>query len=167
MGGNSRELSHPHRGRSAFELAITALFFAGLWTLCWAAVHYGLWWGLILLVPAAGFLLRLFIIQHDCGYGSFFARRGADDWRGRVLWVLTLTPYDCWRRAHAAHHTSTGNLDERGMGEIVTLTVEEYQLLSRWGRLRYRLYRHPAVMFGLGPVWIFSTEIGKVSSPAR
>lgn len=145
----------PHCGRSTFELAITVLSFAGLWTLCWAAVHYGLWWGLILLVPAAGFMLRLFIIQHDCGHGSFFARRQVDDWTGRVLGVLTLTPYDYWRRAHAAHHASTGNLDQRGTGEIMTLTVGEYRSLSRWGRLRYRLYRHPAVMFGLGPAWIF------------
>jgi omega-6 fatty acid desaturase (delta-12 desaturase) len=145
----------PHRGRSAFELAVTVIPFTLLWALSWAAVHYGFWWGLLLIVPAAGFLLRLFMIQHDCGHGSFFAHRHTDDWTGRAIGVLTLTPYDYWRRAHAAHHASSGNLDERGVGDITTLTVAEYRALSPWGRLGYRLYRHPAVMFGIGPVWLF------------
>lgn len=95
------------------------------------------------------------MIQHDCGHGSFFARRGLDDWVGRLLGVLTLTPYDYWRRAHAAHHASAGNLDERGVGDITTLTVAEYRSLSRSGRLGYNLYRHPLVMFGIGPAWLF------------
>lgn len=144
-----------HAGRSMFELAVTAIPFAAFWTLTWLEVHYGFWWGLILIMPAAGFLLRLFMIQHDCGQGSFFARRHFDDWTGRVLGVLTLTPYDYWRRGHAAHHASAGNLDERGIGDITTLTVTEYYERSRWGRVGYRLYRHPLVMFGLGPAWIF------------
>ena len=132
----------PHAGRSTFELAVTAIPFACFWTLTWLAVHYGFWWGLILVVPAAGFLLRLFMIQHDCGHGSFFARRRFDDWTGRVLGVLTLTPYDYWRRAHATHHASAGNLDERGVDDITTLTVAEYYARSRWGRIGYRFYRH-------------------------
>ena len=127
----------------------------GLWALSWVAVHYGFWWGLLLVIPTAGFLLRLFMIQHDCGHGSFFAHRHSDDWTGRAIGVLTLTPYDYWRRAHAAHHASAGNLDERGVGDITTLTVAEYRALSFWGRLGYRLYRHPLVMFGIGPIWLF------------
>ena len=98
----------PHRGRSAFELAVTLIPFAGLWALSWVAVHYDFWWGLLLTIPAAGFLLRLFMIQHDCGHGSFFAHRHTDDWTGRVIGVLTMTPYDYWRRAHATHHASAG-----------------------------------------------------------
>jgi omega-6 fatty acid desaturase (delta-12 desaturase) len=145
----------PHRGRSALELAITVVPFAALWGLCWVAVHYGFWWGLLLTIPAAGFLLRLFMIQHDCGHGSFFAHRHSDDWTGRAIGVLTLTPYDYWRRAHAAHHASAGNLDERGVGDITTLTVAEYRALSRRGRLGYWLYRHPMVMFGVGPIYLF------------
>ena len=145
----------PNRFRSTVELVITVVPFVALWALTWAAVEYGQWWGLLLIIPAAAFLVRLFMIQHDCGHGSFFAYRHADDWTGRALGVLTLTPYDYWRRAHAAHHASAGNLDERGMGDITTLTVAEYYRLSRWGRLRYRLYRHPAVMFGVGPAWLF------------
>jgi omega-6 fatty acid desaturase (delta-12 desaturase) len=145
----------PHRGRSTFELAVTVIPFAGLWALSWVAVHYGFWWGLLLVIPTAGFLLRLFMIQHDCGHGSFFAHRHSDDWTGRAIGVLTLTPYDYWRRAHAAHHASAGNLDERGVGDITTFTVAEYRALSFWQRLGYRLYRHPAVMFGIGPIWLF------------
>jgi acyl-lipid omega-6 desaturase (Delta-12 desaturase) len=145
----------PHRGRSALELAITVIPLVVLWALSYVAVHYGFWWGLLLTVPAAGFLLRLFMIQHDCGHGAFFAHRHADDWTGRVLGVLTLTPYDYWRRAHATHHASAGNLDERGVGDITTLTVAEYRAMSRWGRLQYRLYRNPIVMFGIGPAWLF------------
>jgi omega-6 fatty acid desaturase (delta-12 desaturase) len=95
------------------------------------------------------------VLQHDCGHGALFPRRRANDWTGRVLGVLTLTPYDYWRRTHATHHATAGNLDKRGIGDVLTLTVEEYRALPRLGRLRYRLYRHPVVMFGLGPAWLF------------
>ncbi|MDP9809815.1 omega-6 fatty acid desaturase (delta-12 desaturase) [Rhizobium tibeticum] len=145
----------PHLRRSVFELAVTAIPFAFCWAGALAAVHYGFWAGLILIVPAAAFLLRLFMIQHDCGHGSFFARRRVDDWTGRVIGVLTLTPYDYWRRAHAEHHALAGNLEGRGVGDITTLTVSEYNGRSWPGRLNYRLYRHPAVMFGIGPAWLF------------
>lgn len=145
----------PRSGRSAFELAVTAVPFVLLWVATMIAVSEGIWWGLILTIPAAAFLLRLFMIQHDCGHGSFFGRRWLDDWTGRSIGVLTLTPYDYWRRAHAEHHASAGNLDERGVGDITTLTIEEYYNLSRWNRLGYRLYRHPLVMFGVGPAWLF------------
>ena len=141
--------------RSTVEIAITALPFAALWLLCAVAAVNGWWWGFLLTIPAAGFLVRLFILQHDCGHGNLFARRAANDWTGRAMGVLTLTPYDCWRRTHAVHHASSGNLDQRGIGDIETLTVSEYRALSRWGRARYRAYRHPVVMFGLGPAWLF------------
>lgn len=145
----------PNHGRSAVELLITIVPFAGLWFLMLLSLHiqYGL--VLLLAVPAAGFLVRLFMIQHDCGHGSFFGNRLLNDWLGRLIGVLTLTPYDFWRRTHAAHHASSGNLDQRGMGDIDTLTVDEYQSRSRWGRLRYRIYRHPLVMFGFGPAYLF------------
>lgn len=145
----------PRPARSAVELAATVAPFIGLWCLAWIAVHYGFWWGLLLTIPAAVFLLRLFIIQHDCGHGSFFARRHVDDWIGRALGVLTFTPYDYWRQAHAVHHATAGNLEKRGMGDIVTLTVDEYAASSPRSRFLYRLYRHPAILFGFGPAWIF------------
>ena len=146
----------PNLGRSIFEIAVTLLPFAGLWGLAWAAIHYG-YWQLSLLpsLVAAGLLVRLFMIQHDCGHGAFFRHRRLNDWVGRALGVLTLTPYDAWRRAHAIHHAGAGNLDRRGIGDIDTLTVGEYRALTAWGRLRYRLYRNPLVMFGIGPAYLF------------
>lgn len=145
----------PRLGRSVFELFVTVLPFAAFWAGAYASVLHGFWPGLILIIPAAAFLLRLFMIQHDCGHGSFFARRKLDTWTGRTLGVLTMTPYDYWRQAHATHHASTGNLDERGIGDITTLTVAEYNSLPRSKRLAYRAYRHPLVMFGIGPAWLF------------
>jgi hypothetical protein len=121
----------------------------------WAALDIGYWLCLLLAVPAAGFLVRLFMIQHDCGHGAFFHRRATNDWVGRAIGVLTLTPYDFWRRKHAIHHSTSGNLERRGIGDIDTLTVHEYLSRSRWGRLCYRVYRHPLVMFGIGPAFLF------------
>ena len=145
----------PSLGRSIFELLVTAVPFILLWIATWAGIEAGYWAALLLTIPAAGLLLRLFIIQHDCGHGSFFERRAANDWVGRVLGVLTMTPYYVWRRSHAEHHAANGNLDRRGIGDIDTLTIEEYRQKS-WGqRIRYRLYRHPLIMFGLGPTYLF------------
>lgn len=146
----------PRHCRSIFEIAVTLVPFVALWAFAWTAVHFG-YWELSFLpeVAAAGFLVRLFMIQHDCGHGSFFRYRPANDWVGRFLGVLTLTPYDDWRRAHAFHHANSGHLDRRGIGDIDTLTVREFQTLAVWGRLRYRLYRHPLVMFGLGAAYQF------------
>ncbi len=145
----------PSTTRSMLEIAVTVIPFITLWALAALAVMNAHWWWLILTVPAAGLLVRLFILQHDCGHGALFPRRWVNDWTGRVLGVLTLTPYDYWRRTHAVHHASAGNLDKRGIGDVHTLTVREYRALSRPGRARYWLYRHPVVMFGLGPAWLF------------
>jgi omega-6 fatty acid desaturase (delta-12 desaturase) len=145
----------PQVGRSVFELIVTVLPFVLFWAAAWIAIDFGYWFGMIFVLPAAGFLLRLFMLQHDCGHGSFFGRRRFDDWTGRAIGVLTLTPYDYWRRAHAQHHASAGNLNERGVGDITTLTVAEYRALSGRGKLSYRLYRNPLVMFGIGPAWLF------------
>ena len=117
----------PDRARSLFELLITVGAFVGLWAVCWAAVDSGYWIGLLAIIPAAGLLVRLFLIQHDCGHRSFFASRAANDWIGRILGVVTLTPYDDWRRSHAMHHATSGNLDRRGFGDIDTLTVREFR----------------------------------------
>ena len=119
-------------------------------------MHFGHWeLSFLLAVPAAAFLVRLFMIQHDCGHGSFFRNRRVNDAVGRIIGVLTLTPYEAWRRAHAAHHATSGNLDRRGIGDIDTLTVREFSALSAWDRARYRAYRHPLVMFGIGPAYLF------------
>lgn len=146
----------PDNARSIAELAVTIVPLAVLWTTAW----FTFWLGysgatLLLAIPAAAFLVRLFMIQHDCGHGAFFTHRQANDWVGRVIGTLTLTPYGMWRRAHAVHHATAGNLDRRGVGDVDTLTVLEYVALSRWNRLKYRLYRHPLVMFGVGPAYLF------------
>ena len=145
----------PNSGRSIVEIGITIVPLVVLWVLAWATLGIGYWLSLLLAVPAAGFLVRLFMIQHDCSHGAFFRRRLANDWVGRVIGVLTLTPYDFWQRTHATHHATCGNLDRRGLGDIETLTVGEYRARSLLGRLCYRLYRHPLVMFGIGPAYLF------------
>ena len=99
--------------------------------------------------------MRFFLIQHDCGHGAFFKSKRANDWVGRVLGVFTMTPYAFWKRTHAIHHASHGNLERRGIGDIDTLTVEEYRALSPLGRLRYRIYRNPIVLFVIGPAYLF------------
>src|SRR6185503_11380268 len=140
----------PSHARSIIDIAITFGPLSGLWVLAWAALYLGhCWLCLLLAIPAAGFVVRLFMIQHDCGHGSFFYNRSANDWIGRLIGVLTLTPYDYWRRTHAMHHASSGHLERRGFGDVATLTVREYMALSFWGRARYRIYRHPIVMFGI------------------
>jgi acyl-lipid omega-6 desaturase (Delta-12 desaturase) len=148
----------PCRARSSIELIVTAVPFVLLWVAMWMCLRWSYWLSLALAVPAAGFLVRLFMIQHDCGHGSFFRWRPANDWTGRIIGVLTLTPYDSWRRSHAEHHASAGNLDRRGIGDVTTLTVSEYLAASRWRRIAYRLYRNPLVMFGLGPAYLFLVQ---------
>ena len=145
----------PSVARSWWELAITlAPLVVVLWAILWA-VSAGYYWAL-LATPVSGlFLLRGFIIQHDCGHGSFMPGSTGNDWIGRAIGVLTLTPYDCWRKSHSLHHASTGNLDARGFGDVDTLTVREFRALSPLGRFGYRLYRHPFVMLGLGPGYLF------------
>lgn len=145
----------PRTARSWWELAITLIPFLGLFALIVAAVQAGYFFALALTPLAGLFLLRLFIIQHDCGHGAFLRSRVINDWFGRVLGVFTLTPYDCWRRSHALHHAATGNLDARGMGDVDMLTVREFRERTRLQRFLYRLYRHPLVLLGLGPAYLF------------
>src|SRR6202051_1687812 len=140
----------PSAARGIFELVVPFPPFVGVWTAMLLASSHGLFLLSFALAPlAAGLLIRLFLIQHDCGHGSFFPNKHANDWVGRALGVLTVTPYDLWRRSHAIHHASSGNLDRRGIGDIKTLTVREYFARDWRGRLCYRLYRNPLVMFGL------------------
>lgn len=153
-----RELARftkPSVPRSVAEIALTIIPLATLWALAWWASSFSYLLALLFVVPAAGLLVRVFLIQHDCGHGAFFESRSANDWLGRIMGVLTLTPYEVWRRSHALHHASSGNLDRRGIGDLDTLTIAEYRALSPRGRLLYRLYRHPVVMFGIGPAWLF------------
>jgi len=146
----------PSTLRACVELAITGIPFALAWYAAYVSLQLGYWWLYPpLLLVTVGFLVRLFLIQHDCGHHAFFASRSANNWTGRAIGVLTLTAYEHWRHAHSIHHATSGNLDSRGVGDIDTITVDEYQARTRWTQLRYRLYRHPSIMFGVGPFFIF------------
>lgn len=136
--------------RSLLQLLTTGVPFVALLILMAAASTERYWLTLLLAFPAAGLLVRLFIIQHDCGHGSFFRSRAANDRLGRALSVLTLTPYGSWTQGHAEHHASTGNLDRRGRGDVETWTLAEYRSTTPLKRLLYRLYRNPFVMVGIG-----------------
>src|SRR5436305_8588472 len=145
----------PELKRSVWQLASAAALFGGAWALMYASLRVGYWLTLLLAVPAAFFLIRLFIIQHDCGHAAFFRSTRTADIVGSILGVLTLTPYHYWKKTHALHHATSGNLEQRGFGDIDTLTVDEYLALARWQRFKYRVYRHPAVLFGVGAVLHF------------
>ncbi|MEE9427268.1 MAG: fatty acid desaturase [Paracoccaceae bacterium] len=153
-----RELSHyrdPSHFRSILEIALTAVPFLMLWTMAWWALSLSYLLTLLIALVNGAFVVRLFAIQHDCGHSAFFRNRHAGDWVGRVLGIVTLTPYDVWKRSHSIHHSGSGNLDRRGMGDIHTMTVEEYRASTLFERIQYRLYRHPVILFGLGPSFIF------------
>ena len=145
----------PITRRSVWQLVNTAVPLGILWLGAYLGLRFSYALTLALAVPAAFLLVRLFIIQHDCGHGSFFRSPRANDLIGGAIGVLTLVPYAYWRKTHALHHATSGNLEHRGFGDIDTLTVAEYRERGRWGRLRYRLYRHPVTLFALGPVWQF------------
>lgn len=146
----------PDLYRSLWEVAATVVPFVAFWTATWWAYeNVGYWLALLLSVPTAFFVVRLFLLQHDCGHGALFSSKTANDWFGRVLGVFTFTPYADWRHSHALHHASHGNLEKRGFGDIDTKTVREYAALSFWGRVRYRLYRNPFIMLGFGPAYVF------------
>ncbi len=152
-------IMEPYKGsslwRSLYQLINTAVPFVALWIAMVWSLGVSYWLTLALAVPTALFVVRMFILQHDCGHQSFFKSRRANDVLGSVIGVLTLVPYHYWRRTHAIHHATSGNLDQRTFGDIATLTVREYLGLSRFNRLRYRLYRSAAVMLIIGPIYQF------------
>ncbi|MBI3361796.1 MAG: fatty acid desaturase [Chloroflexi bacterium] len=146
---------NPDLRRSLWQIVNSFAPFLILWYLMYRSLEYSYWLTLVLALPTAGLLMRVFIILHDCGHGSFFKSQRASDMVGTVCGVLTFTPYLQWRHEHAIHHASSGDLARRGTGDVVTLTVKEYLALSWWEKLKYRVYRHPLVMFGIGPTIIF------------
>lgn len=149
--------AHASWRRGVWQLGTTLPAFAFLWWLMAWSVHsrWGHGWTLLLAIPAAGLYVRLFVIQHDCGHGSFFGSRRANQCVGACLGLLTLFPFGYWKKTHAVHHATSGNLDRREVGDIRTLTVAEYQQRSAWGRLLYRCYRSMPVLLALGPTYQF------------
>jgi omega-6 fatty acid desaturase (delta-12 desaturase) len=141
-----------NRMRSIAQMATTLLPLAGLFYVMYRSLAWSYWLTLLLAVPAAGFLVRTFIIMHDCAHGSFLPWKRINALVGWITGVLTMTPFGQWRHDHALHHASSGDLSRRGHGDVDTLTVREYLALPRMQRLRYRLIRNPFVLFGLGPI---------------
>ncbi len=141
--------------RSIFQLTTTLGLFIMACSLMFYSLNFSYWVTILLTFPTAGLLARIFIFQHDCGHGSFFVSKKANDWTGRFLSTLTAIPYDFWRRSHNIHHSTSGNLDRCGVGDIDVITVKEYQALSKWKKALYRIYRNPFVLLIVGtPLYI-------------
>ncbi|QQE81368.1 fatty acid desaturase [Alicyclobacillus sp. SO9] len=145
---------NPSLKRSYWQLINTIVPFVLLWFGAYFSFSISIWLTLFLTIPAAGFLVRTFIIFHDCGHHSFFKSSKANSIVGILTGLLTFFPYNQWKYEHSVHHAGNGNLNRRGLGDIMTLTVDEYMKLPRVRQLLYRLYRNPVVMFGLGPIFL-------------
>ena len=152
-----RESVAPHElpslRRSLVDLATSVVPYLALTVLMYASLEVSVWITLALAIPAAGFLLRTFIVFHDCTHGSFMPTKRGNRWVGRFAGLLVFQPFANWGHNHAVHHGTAGDLDRRGTGDVMTLTVEEYESRDWAGRLGYRLFRNPLVMFGIGPIW--------------
>jgi acyl-lipid omega-6 desaturase (Delta-12 desaturase) len=159
--------AQPHLGRSMLDLLTSVVPYLLLLVLMYLAVDSSFLLVLALSVPAAGFLLRTFIVFHDCAHGSFLPSKRANAWLGTALGLLVYESFLSWRHSHAVHHATSGDLDRRGVGDVHTLTVAEYRSLSWRGRLGYRLFRNPLVMFGLGPVYALVLHPRLVPRSAR
>lgn len=146
---------HSDLHRSLWQLANSLIPYLAFWALMVFSLRISIWLSLAITIPAAAFLMRIFIIFHDCGHGSFFKSKTANQWVGFFVGVLVFTPSENWWHDHAVHHATAGNLDRRGVGDVTTMTVQEYQQSSRWKRLIYRVFRHPLGMFIMGPILVF------------
>ena len=149
------EYQNPSLPRALWQIANTLLPYALLWYLMYRSLAISWWLVVPLAVLAGAFLVRIFIIFHDCGHGSYFRSRTANDVVGFITGMLTFTPYYHWRWEHAIHHASAGHLDKRGTGDVWTLTVQEYLEASRWKRVAYRLARNPIILFLIAPLYVF------------
>ncbi|MDF2958325.1 MAG: fatty acid desaturase [Paenibacillus sp.] len=145
----------PHMKHSVWQIINTVVPFFLLWYIAYLSLSVSYWLTLALAIVAGGFLIRTFIIFHDCCHKSFFKNRLANDIVGTITGIMTCCPYNQWRHSHSVHHATSGNLDKRGTGDIWTLTVDEYLSSSALRKLVYRLYRNPFFMFIVGPIYIF------------
>jgi omega-6 fatty acid desaturase (delta-12 desaturase) len=159
--------ARPRLDRSLIDLATSVVPYLALSFLMYRTLGVSYWLVLLIAIPASGFLVRTFILFHDCSHGSFMASRRANLWLGTVLGLLVYSPFLRWRHDHAIHHATSGDLDRRGGGDVRTLTVSEYRALSPRSRLGYRLFRNPVVMFGIGPIVALLVGPRLVSRSAR
>ena len=152
---NVAPFAQPNSKSSIRQLFNTILPFIFLWFLAYKSLSISIWLTLLLTIVASGFIIRIFIIFHDCTHYSFFKSNRANRIVGTITGIITLFAYEKWKRNHAIHHATSSNLDKRGTGDVWVMTVDEYIDASFWQRLAYRLYRNPIVMFGLGPLYLF------------
>ncbi|HLR73844.1 MAG TPA: fatty acid desaturase, partial [Virgibacillus sp.] len=152
---NVAPFAQPNSKSSIRQLFNTILPFIFLWFLAYKSLSISIWLTLLLTIVASGFIIRIFIIFHDCTHYSFFKSNRANRIVGTITGIITLFAYEKWKRNHAIHHATSSNLDKRGTGDVWVMTVDEYLTASFWKRLAYRLYRNPIVMFGLGPLYLF------------
>jgi acyl-lipid omega-6 desaturase (Delta-12 desaturase) len=145
----------PSTWRALWQIIDSIVPYILLWYLMYWSLSVSWWITFPLAVLASGFLIRIFIIFHDCGHGSFFKSQLVNDTVGFIAGVITFTPYYHWRWEHAVHHAGSGDLDKRGTGDIWTMTVQEYLESSRWKRFAYRLARNPIVLFVIAPIFLF------------
>lgn len=155
---NSASYQKPDILKSVWQIVNTFIPYVGVWILLVYSLSVSLWLTAFLLIIAAGLLVRLFIIFHDCGHGSFFKSQKANRYVGMLFGILAFTPYDKWHSMHMKHHATVGNLDKRGVGDVWTMTKKEYLASSKGKRLYYRLYRNPFVMFGIGSLYVFLVQ---------
>jgi omega-6 fatty acid desaturase (delta-12 desaturase) len=153
--------------KSTWQLINSVIPYFILLVALYISLDYSYWITLLLAIPAAGFMVRIFIIFHDCGHGSFFKSGRANTIVGYFTGLLVFAPYHEWRFNHARHHATCSDLDRRGIGDVWTLTIKEYQNLEKWSRFWYRLYRNPIVMFGFGPLYLFLVNHRLKSKSAR
>jgi omega-6 fatty acid desaturase (delta-12 desaturase) len=145
--------ARPHLGRSTLDVLTSVVPYLGLLTGMYFLIDVSYWLVLVVAVPAAGFLLRTFILFHDCAHGSFLPWKRANEILGTFLALFVYASFLPWRHEHAVHHATAGDLDRRGVGDVPTFTVAEYRAMRWYQRLGYRLFRNPLIMFGLGPIW--------------
>lgn len=151
----SAPYSRAQPARSAVQLTLTLSLWLGSYLAGLTLANRSMVGSAVAAIVASAFVVRLFMIQHDCGHRSYFRSHRANDMLGFWLGVLTMTPYRCWRRFHAQHHSSSGNLDQRGLGDIHMLTTQEYDALAPTQQRLYRIYRHPLVLLLIGPPLLF------------
>ncbi len=140
--------------KSILQLFNTFIPLILFWILSYSSLHISIWLTILFAIIGSGFVVRTFIIFHDCTHGSFFHNKKLNDTIGTITGIVTLFPYEKWKREHAIHHASSSNLDKRGIGDIWVMTIDEYLSANRWERIKYRLYRNPFIMFGLGPLYL-------------
>ena len=145
----------PDWSKSSWQIANSFIPYILLMITMYFSLSITYWLTLVLAIPAAAFMVRIFIIFHDCGHGSFFKSRRANNIVGFIAGLITFAPYYHWNRKHAMHHASAGDLDRRGIGDVWTLTVKEYQRLPKRERLTYKIFRNPLTMLLFGPVYLF------------